>query len=72
MTPARDGGTLWLMDRRGSLALLALAGGFQKDFALLLKVYGRTTESKALDSKKAKEGRSTVWGSAHENDHDMA
>jgi hypothetical protein len=34
----------------------------EKDFALLLKVYGRTTASTKIDDKNAKEHRSTPWG----------
>jgi hypothetical protein len=55
--------------------LFALASAFQKDFPLLLKVYGRSAASTKLDEKYAKSHRSTDWGgglSSSANDHDMA
>lgn len=55
--------------------LLALATNFQKDFPLLLKVYGRKEASTKIDSDYAKTHRSTVWGGNSieaNNDHDMA
>jgi hypothetical protein len=42
--------------------LLAFASNLQKDFPLLLKVYGRTGASTKIDEKYAKEHRSTMWG----------
>jgi hypothetical protein len=55
--------------------LLALATGLQKDFPLLLKVYGRTAASTKIDSPEAKKTRSTMWGGngiEANNDHDLA
>jgi hypothetical protein len=55
--------------------LLALASALQKDFALLLKVYGRTTASTKIDDDAAKKTRSTQWGGngvMATNDHELA
>jgi hypothetical protein len=42
--------------------LLMIASGLQRDFPLLLRVYGRTAASTKIDSPDAKKNRSTVWG----------
>jgi hypothetical protein len=52
--------------------LLAMATAFQSDFALLLKVYGRTSASTKIDDPAAKAGRSTFWGTSGGSDHNMA
>jgi len=55
--------------------LLMISGGLQKDFPLLLKVYGRTQASTKLDSEDARHKRSTIWGGNGvdaTNDHDLA
>lgn len=55
--------------------LLALASAFQKDQALMLKVYGMKKASTKLDDPEAKKKRSTMWGGqsiAATNDHELA
>jgi hypothetical protein len=55
--------------------LLALTSALQKDFKLLLKIYGRAEASTKIDSKEAKTKRSTMWGGngvAAFTDHQLA
>jgi hypothetical protein len=52
--------------------LLALARAFQRDFDLVLRVYGRTEASTRLDDDAAKIKRITASGDDGDSDHAMA